>query len=335
MLLTVLRARRLRAELVFHSPVPDGTTQDKFDFASLAHKAVGEPFALAFNYFGFWDLRVSAADAYRSGNFSSRATPPTAIRPTAAMASTPVSRTPGTWAGNLLPNSRDGAGRHCSSPTKPSAGRSFCLPQVTSSSGSLRKTVVFLERYSPERDAAEFVAAWTGRSTGAAEVMALEPNYAGSPIIFATGCPSAQGDHNHRATPGHHPSSRTLSDGRKIYEMLGTSFTSFADDKAFGDKFSRAADRIGTLLDIVATPPGDLKEAFGSDAVLVRPDQFGAEQATPPARKFSSHARQAFPSRGPSDPSDAIPASSAKLCATQARDRLVSVPPYGTPFHVC
>ena len=51
----------------FHAPVPPGTTRDNFDFRTFLEKAVGAPIDIAFEYVGFWELRLSLADSYGTG----------------------------------------------------------------------------------------------------------------------------------------------------------------------------------------------------------------------------------------------------------------------------
>ena len=51
----------------YHAPVPEGTTAENFDFRAYLHQAVGAEFELDFEHIGFWDLRISLAQTYRSG----------------------------------------------------------------------------------------------------------------------------------------------------------------------------------------------------------------------------------------------------------------------------
>ena len=95
----------------FHAPVPLGTTKDNFDFRRYLHAAAGAEFDVEFEHIGFWDLRVAIADNIASGGSSSPATPRTAIRPMAATASTPASKTPPISAGSLRRRCKAGPAR--------------------------------------------------------------------------------------------------------------------------------------------------------------------------------------------------------------------------------
>src|SRR5262249_25129326 len=50
-----------------HSPVPNDTMRENYDFTNLMHEAAGFKFACEFEHVGFWDLNVSIADRYRLG----------------------------------------------------------------------------------------------------------------------------------------------------------------------------------------------------------------------------------------------------------------------------
>ena len=51
----------------FHAPVPANTTKDNFDFHGLIQKVAGFNFAAAFDYVGFWDMRIAVAEKYQVG----------------------------------------------------------------------------------------------------------------------------------------------------------------------------------------------------------------------------------------------------------------------------
>ena len=116
---------------------------------------------------------------------SSPATPPTAIRPTAATASTPgledarnlgwkLAAALQGWAGPGLLDSYDAERR----PVFQSTARDFIEKAIAADRE-------FLAAFDPARDKAAFEREWAARSSGArSEVNAFEPNYEGSPIVW-------------------------------------------------------------------------------------------------------------------------------------------------------
>src|SRR5262249_23489135 len=137
------------------------------------------------------------------------------------------------------------------------------------------------ERYSPQRDRAEFERAWNEHSDRAApRVVTYEPHYEGSPIVF--GLPgsvsSAHGSHTFKARAGHHLPPQRLSSGRNVFEELGRDFTLIAfdaDDAAVAD-FQRAAQARGVPLKVIRDSYRDGRTAFEARLMLVRPDRYVA-----------------------------------------------------------
>ena len=110
----------------FHSPVPANTTRDNYDFHGLLQRVAGFPFACEFDYVGFWDLRIAVAEKYQVGRvFIAGDAAHSAIRPTAATASTTGSTTSPISAGSSPPNCRAGAAMRCCRATAKSGSRSF------------------------------------------------------------------------------------------------------------------------------------------------------------------------------------------------------------------
>lgn len=267
----------------FHAPVPFGTTAENHDFRGMLHRAVGQPFDLEFEHIGLWDLRISVADAYRKGRAfiagdAAHSHPPyggyginTGFEDARNLGWKLAAVIEG-WGGPELLDSYDAERR----PVFASTARDFIERFI-------EEDHAFLERYSPERDAAEFEAAWSSRNLDADEVMAFEPNYAGSPIIGGPGHPGAKGNHEHRARAGHHLSPRILPDGTNTFEHLGPGFTLLSEDAHLVTAFEAAACEVGVPLSRVPVAAGALADAYGAPAVLVRPDQFvawaGAEAA--------------------------------------------------------
>ncbi len=260
----------------FHAPVPFGTTADNHDFRAMLHRAVGQPFDLEFEHIGLWDLRVSIADSYRKGRAfiagdAAHSHPPyggyginTGFEDARNLGWKLEAVLRG-WGGPGLLDSYDAERR----PVFASTARDFIERFI-------EEDRAFLERYSPDRDRAEFETAWNSRNLDADEVLAFEPNYEGSPIVGGDGCPSARGRHDHHARAGHHLSPREIAGWGNTYEMLGSGFTLFSESAETCAAFEAAAARFGAPLSSRTAGAGALEEAYGATTILVRPDQFVA-----------------------------------------------------------
>ncbi|WP_439140429.1 FAD-dependent monooxygenase [Roseicyclus sp.] len=260
----------------FHAPVPLGTTRESHDFEAMLTRAVGQPFALELDYVGLWDLRVAIADDYRKGRAfvagdAAHSHPPyggyginTGFEDARNLGWKLAAVIQG-WGDERLLDSYNAERR----PVFASTARDFIERFITDDRA-------FLETYNPERDRAAFEAAWHSRNLDADEVMAFEPHYEGSPLIGGAGSPSAKGSHTHTARPGHHVSPRDLPDGTNSFDRLGAGFTLLAEDVARAADFVNAAKMLGVPLALVDVPEGALETAYGSSAVLVRPDHFVA-----------------------------------------------------------
>jgi 2-polyprenyl-6-methoxyphenol hydroxylase-like FAD-dependent oxidoreductase len=265
----------------FHAPVPLGTTRDNFDFRDLLHCAVGKPFDLDIDYVGFWDLRVAMADSYRAGRVfiagdAAHSHPPyggyginTGFEDARNLGWKLAADLTG-WAGTGLLDSYDAERR----PVFASTARDFIERFIEEDRELIRN-------FSPERDEPAFAAEWSRRARGTMEVSAYEPNYEGSPVV--AGCregaaPSAHGDHQLAARAGHHLAPQVLSDGGNVYERLGDGFTLLAlgaDPAAVAD-FRQAADKRDVPLTVVEDGSAEVRQAYGSPLVLVRPDHYVA-----------------------------------------------------------
>ncbi|WP_338663022.1 FAD-dependent monooxygenase [Pararoseomonas sp. SCSIO 73927] len=268
----------LEGGFFFHAPVPAGTTKDSMDFAALLHRAAGARFDVEFQHIGFWDLRFAIADRYRAGRAfvagdAAHSHPPyggyginTGLEDAANLAWKLAADLQG-WAGPGLLDSYDAERR----------------PVFASTAGdfigrSIEVDRDFLAAFDPARDRAAFEAEWAARQGGAkSEVASFEPNYEGSPIIPgpAGRGPSALGSHSLAARPGHHLAPQMLADGRNVFEALGAGFTLLAADPGGMDAIREEASRRGIPLEVAAIGPA-VQEAYGAEAILVRPDQFVA-----------------------------------------------------------
>ena len=136
----------------------------------------------------------------------------------------------------------------------------------------------FLAAYDPLTDRPAFEAAWRERATGSpAEVDAFEPYYEGSPIIAArSGAqPGARGRHETRARPGHHLAPQPESTGVDLFDRLTWGGFVLLRAGTAGDEFTAAAERASVPLRIVEVDR-TVRDAYGADLVLVRPDQYVA-----------------------------------------------------------
>ncbi|MGL4242989.1 MAG: FAD-dependent monooxygenase [Beijerinckiaceae bacterium] len=271
----------LGSTFFFHAPVPIGTTKDNFDFQALIEGAVGQPFAAEFQHIGFWDLRFAVADSYANGRLhiagdAAHSHPPyggyginTGFEDAVNLAWKLEAALKG-WAGpNLLPSYS--AERQ---PVFASTAADFIEKSILTDRD-------FLAAFDPGRDPAAFEAAWDQRRKGAVgEVHSFAPNYAGSSIVIGPsgGVTSARGDHHARARAGHHLTPVTLSDGRNVYEALGSGFMllDLSADGESASHWNRMAASLGVPLSVVREPHEAARAAYGAEIVLVRPDQYVA-----------------------------------------------------------
>ena len=261
----------------FHTPVPFGTTKDDFDFRALLYRAVGREFALEFQHVGLWDLRVAMADSYRAGRVfvagdAAHSHPPyggyginTGFEDIRNLGWKLAAAVEG-WAGPGLLDSYDAERR----PVFASTARDFIERFI-------EEDDAFLKRYDPARDRGAFEAAWHSRNLDADEVNAFEPNYEGSPVVTPSegGPPSARGCHSFRARTGHVLPPPGKDAGDDVLACLGKGFTFLADESVPADSFRAAARTLGVPLNVAAMAPA-WREAYGTSAVLLRPDRFVA-----------------------------------------------------------
>lgn len=271
----------------FHAPVPIGTTTDNFDFRGLLHKAVGQEFALDLDYVGFWDLRVSLADSYRSGRAfiagdAAHSHPPyggyginTGFEDARNLGWKLAATIKG-WGTDALLDSYSAERQ----PVFASTARDFI-------ENFIHEDREFLNNHSPDQGKDAFETAWKARAEGASGVEDFEPNYEGSPIVSGSGgTPSAKGSHSFVARAGHHlpPAG---PEGRDVADVLGPDFTLLCADPSAAAAFLDAAE----ALNIPLTAPACHAAWFtpwDRRVVLVRPDGFVAwsgDTCTPDAAK--------------------------------------------------
>ncbi len=273
----------------FHAPVPAGTTADNFDFRTYLHEAVGTPFDVEFEHIGFWDLRFALADAYRAGRVfiagdAAHSHPPyggygvnSGLEDARNLGWKLAAVLQG-WGTDALLESYDAERR----PVFKSTIDDFIAK-------SIENDREFLETFSPERDPVAFAKALQARAQGAiGEVHAFEPNYEGSPLVWASrgegAVCSAKGSHRFQARPGHHLAPASLGSGGDVFEALGNGFTLLAVGaptdavRAFRD----AAAGLKVPLAVVEAAADGEAARYEASLVLIRPDQFVAWSSQEP-----------------------------------------------------
>jgi 4-hydroxyisophthalate hydroxylase len=89
---------------------------------------------------------------------------------------------------------------------------------------------------------------------------------------------SAHGKHTFTARAGHHLPPNVLSSGRNVFEELGTDYTllAFGVSDSAVEGFEAAVRALKVPLKVVRDSYGQGLEAYESELILVRPDQYVA-----------------------------------------------------------
>lgn len=276
----------------FHAPVPRDTTPDNYDFLGLVRQAAGFNVAATFDHVGFWDLRISVASKYQEGRAfiagdACHSHPPyggfglnSGLEDVANLGWKLAAAVQG-WGGRPLLESYSQERR----PIFWETGEGIA--------GGIERDGAFLERYSPDRDKAEFEEAWQQMATRAGTPQSYEPNYEGSPVVL--GPPGAictvHGSHSFAARAGHHLGPQLLSSGRNAFEELGPGFTLLAfdaDERSVGS-IQQAANARRIPLKVVRDSYAADRKAYEARLVLVRPDQYvvwAGDEAPPDPADF-------------------------------------------------
>jgi 2-polyprenyl-6-methoxyphenol hydroxylase-like FAD-dependent oxidoreductase len=262
----------------FHAPVPNDTTPENYDFHGLIQRVAGFPFEAEFEHVGFWDLRIAVASRYQRGRVfiagdAAHTHPPyggyglnSGLEDVTNLGWKLAARLQG-WGGDALLASYTEERQ----PIFAETGAAIAE--------GIRRDGAFLERYSPERDRAEFEQAWKHwQASLGSRQESYEPHYEGSSVVC--GPPNARcsiyGRHVPAARPGHHLAPRLLSSGRNVFEELSSGFTLLAFGA--GDRsvraFQGAAEETRVPLKVIADTYEEPRRAYGSRLVLVRPDQY-------------------------------------------------------------
>ena len=276
----------------FHAPVPPGTTRDNFDFRTFLEKAVGAPIDIAFEYVGFWELRLSLADSYGTGRVfiagdAAHSHPPyggygvnTGFED-ARNLSWKLSACLDGWGGAQLLDSYS-AERH---PVFASTRDDFIVRSIIDDRS-------FTEAFDPRGDLAAFEDAWARRAAGDDNMVTQYlPHYAGSPVVCGqSGAVSgATGQHMVTARAGHHLAPVPLPDGADLWNALGAGFTlmMLGGDTGLANGFTSAARQRGIPLKTLDLASAGLMDLYKAEALLVRPDHFvawaGSAAAADPA----------------------------------------------------
>lgn len=264
----------------YHFPIPDHATAENYDFKGHLHGMVGQVFDLEFEHIGFWDLRISHAQNYRSGRVfvagdAAHSHPPyggygvnTGLEDARNLSWKLAAQFEG-WGSEPLLDSYS-TERH---PVFKSVSQDFIERMIL----DFRQ---FLASHSPEKDRAKFEAAWLARTQADdSDVTEFLPHYLGSPIVWGEpGAKSgAKGKHDFKATAGYHlappPADAIDAD---LWDQLRPGFTlldltgQVNQSRVWGE----AADALGMPLRWVSLPNEQVRQAYDADLILVRPDQF-------------------------------------------------------------
>ena len=258
--------------------------------------------ACDFQHVGFWDLRIDIADRYRQGRVfiagdAAHSHPPYGAHGLNTGLEDAVNL------GWKLAAVRHGWGGPDLLDSYPAERRPVFAGTGEVITEGIAADRAFLERYSPQRDRAEFEREWRGRTSGEVAPASYEPHYAGSPVVWgpAGAVCGVRGEHSFRARAGHHLAPVVLSSGGNVFERLGAGFTLIALDGGGPEPaaaFQAAAAHLGIPLHVIADTPDGPRAAYQQRFVLVRPDQHVAWTGNDPPADATAVLRRAVGGAG-------------------------------------
>ena len=189
----------------FHAPVHKDATTANLDARALIERAAGFGIACEFQHVGFWDLRIDIAGHYRRGRVfiagdAAHSHPPygahglnTGLEDAVNLGWKLAAVLHG-WGGPDLLDSYTQERR----PVFAGTGETI--------TEGIAQDRAFLERYSPQRDRAEFELAWRARTSGEVAPASYEPHYEGLADRMGTRRLSVRGPRSaHLRGPGRAP----------------------------------------------------------------------------------------------------------------------------------
>ena len=264
----------------FHAPVPADSDRETFDFAAYIQGAIGAPVALETEYIGFWDLRITLADQYRTGRVfiagdAAHSHPPyggyginTGLEDARNLGWKLAAVLDG-WGGGGLLDSYEAE----RSPVFASTAESFIERFI-------RDDRAFVRAHAPARDLRGFEAAWSERSAGGAQqgIDSFRPHYCGSPVISGTteAAPSAVGVHDMVARAGQHLPPQVLPSGQQLPGRLSASGVTLVGLGRDASDFTEAARALNVPLEVRSEPAPEVAQTYGASRILLRPDGFVA-----------------------------------------------------------
>lgn len=260
----------------FHAPVAEAELSTE-DIEQLLFAAVGRPFALEMQHANFWDLRISIASEYRSGNVfiagdACHSHPPyggfglnSGLEDARNLGWKIAAALQG-WGGDDLLDSYTLERRPIFERTA----------QLIASLIEIDRN--FLQRYDPDDDRHAFEAAWPDELRNASS-KAFLPHFEGSPVVAGGSArqPGLDGLTTREARAGHHLAPATLSDGRETADLVGADFCLLAFDAHEPARtLADAASRLGMPLRVAEDRFAGDPVAYTHRLVLVRPDGYVA-----------------------------------------------------------
>jgi 2-polyprenyl-6-methoxyphenol hydroxylase-like FAD-dependent oxidoreductase len=274
---------RVEAEnsFFFHAPVPHQTSRMDVDVVhQTMERAAGVSFEARYRHIGFWSLRTAVAETYRQGRVfvagdAAHSHPPyggfglnTGLEDVTNLGWKLSAWLEG-WGGEKLLDSYTLERRPVAFST--------CEDVIV---GSMREERQFCDEHSPKMGTAAFDVAWRRWAEESQRPLALEPHYAGSPIVCGSeDCQvGLSATHSMAARAGHHLAPQALSNGRNVFEELGSGFTLLSVDGSETDiaEVEEIARTRRVPLNVIRDSARGGREDYDSDLVLIRPDQFVA-----------------------------------------------------------